>query len=185
MDLVVEGVHCGACIVAIEKGLKREAGVRGARVNLASKRVTVEWSEGALEPPAILERLETLGYPAHPLAAEAVDDEAKAEKRLLRSLGVAAFASMNVMLLSISLWAGAESDPNSATRDIPPLAVGPDCSALLGVRRPAVFRKRGARASRALGQHGRADLSRDRAFARHVASFKPSPTSAPPISRAL
>jgi len=118
MDLVVEGVHCGACIVAIEKGLKREAGVRGARVNLASKRVTVEWSEGALEPPAILERLETLGYPAHPLAAEAVDDEGKAEKRLLRSLGVAAFASMNVMLLSISLWAGAESDPNSATRDL-------------------------------------------------------------------
>ena len=118
MDLVVEGVHCGACIVAIEKGLKREAGVRGARVNLASKRVTVEWSEGALEPPEILERLETLGYPAHPLAAEAVDDEAKAEKRLLRSLGVAAFASMNVMLLSVSLWAGAESDPNPATRDL-------------------------------------------------------------------
>ena len=75
MDLVVDGVHCGACIVTIEKGLKREAGVRGARVNLASKRVTVEWNDGALEPPAILERLETLGYPAHPLAAEAVDND--------------------------------------------------------------------------------------------------------------
>ena len=57
MDLVVDGVYCGACIVTIEKGLRREAGVRGARVNLASKRVTVEWSEGALDPPVILERL--------------------------------------------------------------------------------------------------------------------------------
>ncbi len=148
MDLVVEGVHCGACIVAIEKGLKREAGVRGARVNLASKRVTVEWSEGALEPPAILERLETLGYPAHPLAAEAVDDEAKAEKRLLRSLGVAAFASMNVMLLSISLWAGAESDPNPATRDLLhwlSALIALPCSAYAGLP----FFESGARAPRA------------------------------------
>ena len=185
MDLVVEGVHCGACIVAIEKGLKREAGVRGARVNLASKRVTVEWSEGALEPPAILERLETLGYPAHPLAAEAVDDEAKAEKRLLRSLGVAAFASMNVMLLSISLWAGADSDPNPATRDLfhwLSALIALPCSAYAGL---PFFESAGARASRPLGQHGRADLSRDRAFARPCRSFRPSPTSAPPISRAL
>jgi P-type Cu2+ transporter len=118
MDLVVDGVHCGACIATIEKGLKREAGVRGARVNLASKRVTVEWNDGALEPPAILERLETLGYPAHPLAAQGVDNDDRAEKELLRSLGVAAFASMNVMLLSISLWAGAENDPNPTLRDL-------------------------------------------------------------------
>jgi P-type Cu2+ transporter len=119
MDLVVEGVHCGACIVAIEAGLRKQAGVRGARVNLASKRVTVEWNEGALEPPAILERLEALGYPAHPFAAATVDSvESATEKQLLRCLGVAAFAAMNVMLLSVSLWAGADSDPNSATRDL-------------------------------------------------------------------
>jgi P-type Cu2+ transporter len=119
MDLVVEGVHCGACIVAIESGLRKQAGVRGARVNLASKRVTVEWNEGALEPPAILERLEALGYPAHPFAAETADSvEKAAEQQLLRCLGVAASATMNVMLLSVSLWAGADSDPNSATRDL-------------------------------------------------------------------
>ncbi len=117
MDLVVNGVYCGACIVAIEKGLGREAGVRGARVNLANRRVTVEWNEGALEPPVILERLEALGYPAFPFTAEAADSvELMEEKRLLRSLGVAAFGAMNVMLLSVSLWAGAENDP--ATRDL-------------------------------------------------------------------
>ena len=93
--------------------------MRGARVNLASKRVTVEWDDGALDPPVILERLEALGYPAYPFASEAVDDvEATTEKRLLRCLGVAAFGAMNVMLLSVSLWAGADSDPNSATRDL-------------------------------------------------------------------
>src|SRR5271165_5400800 len=119
MDLVVNGVYCGTCIVAIEKGLGKEAGVRGARVNLANKRVTVEWNDGALEPPLILERLEALGYPAFPFTAEAADSaELIEEKRLLRCLGVAAFGAMNVMLLSVALWAGAEYDPNSATRDL-------------------------------------------------------------------
>jgi copper chaperone CopZ len=61
MDLVVEGVHCGACIATIEKGLGRESGVRGARVNLASKRVTVEWRDGELKPETILDRLSSLG----------------------------------------------------------------------------------------------------------------------------
>jgi Cu2+-exporting ATPase len=118
MDLVVEGVHCGACITTIEKGLARESGVRGARVNLASKRVTVEWDEGALEPAAILDRLGGLGYPAYPFASATVDSvEAVEEKRLLRCLGVAAFGAMNVMLISIALWSGAADAEGWATRD--------------------------------------------------------------------
>ena len=118
MDLVVEGVHCGACISTIEMGLGRASGVRGARVNLASKRVTVEWADGALEPSAILERLSGLGYPAYPFATATLDGvEAREERRLLRCLGVAAFGAMNVMLISIALWGGAADSQNFATRD--------------------------------------------------------------------
>ena len=118
MDLVVEGVHCGGCIVTIEKGLSGEQGVRGARVNLASKRVTVEWDEGKLAPGQILDKLDRLGYPAYPFSAPALDNmEMAEERRLLRCLGVAAFAAMNVMLLSVSLWAAADEDPSGSTRD--------------------------------------------------------------------
>ncbi len=118
MDLVVEGVHCGACISTIEKGLSREAGVRGARVNLASKRVTVEWDDGAMEPAAILDRLSGLGYPAYPFSsATAGSVEAVEERRLLRCLGVAAFGAMNIMLISIALWSGAADERGWATRD--------------------------------------------------------------------
>ena len=151
MDLVVEGVHCGACIATIEKGLRKQAGVRGARVNLASKRVTVEWNEGALEPPTILERLEALGYPAHPFATRTADGVEKARREaLLRCLGVAAFGAMNVMLLSVSLWAGADSDPNSATRDLfhwLSALVALPCAAYAA---HAVLRKRGEGAARPL-----------------------------------
>ncbi len=118
MDLVVEGVHCGACISTIEKGLACERGVRGARVNLASKRVTVEWNEGALAPTAILNRLTQLGYPAYPFAAGRLDSVEAAEERwLLRCLGVAAFGAMNVMLISVALWSGASETQGIGTRD--------------------------------------------------------------------
>ena len=118
MDLVVEGVHCGACISTIEKGLSGERGIRGARVNLASKRVTVEWDEQALAPGAIIDRLEGLGYPAYPFATEKLDNvEAAEEQRLLRCLGVAAFGAMNVMLISVALWGGAAWTQGYATRD--------------------------------------------------------------------
>ena len=81
MDLVVDGVWCGACIVTIEKGLAHEPGVRGARVNLASKRVTVEWDEGALTPAQILDKLDSLGYPAYPFSSPVADSLEAAEER--------------------------------------------------------------------------------------------------------
>ena len=116
MDLVVEGVHCGGCMTTSEKGLKSQRGVRSARVNLASKRVTVEWDDGAMKPGFIVQRLDELGFPAWPFAPEAAGGvETNEERRLLRALGVAAFAMMNIMLLSVSVWSG---DLSPATRDM-------------------------------------------------------------------
>jgi Cu2+-exporting ATPase len=119
LDLAVDGIRCAGCMGTIEKGLAREQGVISARVNLASKRVTVEWREGEASPEAVIDRLRALGFKAHPFAPEAVEsDEAREEKRLLRCLGVAAFAAMNIMLLSVSVWSGnASNDITPETRD--------------------------------------------------------------------
>jgi Cu2+-exporting ATPase len=98
MDLVVDGVHCGACVATIEKGFRTEKGVRGARVNLASKRVTVEWDDGAASPQTILDRLQALGYPAYPFATATLDTvEAAAERRLLGCL-IVAFAGTALLM---------------------------------------------------------------------------------------
>lgn len=107
IDLAVPGVHCAQCIKAVETGLARLAGVEAARVNLSTKRVAVKW-RGADAPP-LLETLASLGYPAHLFAAEA--DAADPElARLIRALAVAGFASMNIMLLSVSVWSGADAE---------------------------------------------------------------------------
>ncbi len=119
MELAVDGIRCAGCMHAIEDGLAREAGLLSARVNLALKRVTVEWREGALRPEAVVDRLAALGFKAYPfLPADQEGREAREEARLLRCLGVAGFAAMNVMLLSVSVWAGNASDIEPSTRDL-------------------------------------------------------------------
>ncbi|MCA0406560.1 MAG: cation transporter, partial [Proteobacteria bacterium] len=118
MDLAVEGIHCAACMRAIEKGLSSEPGIKGARVNLANRRVSVEWEPSLASPERILDKMQAIGFPAYPFSINAAEDqERREEKRLLICLGVAGFAMMNIMLLSVSVWAGNISDITPETRD--------------------------------------------------------------------
>src|SRR5206468_3497458 len=116
IDLAVEGVNCAGCMSKIERGLSSIPDVTLARVNLTDRRVALEWKEGALDPSRFIDRLAELGYRAYPfetVRAEAV--EAENSRFLLRCLGVAAFATMNVMMLSVPVWSG--SDMIAAQRD--------------------------------------------------------------------
>ena len=110
-DLSVPGLHCANCIRSIEGGLQRLPGVEQARVNLSARRVSVKWRDG--EPPPLIESLAELGYPAHLFGAE--DETADPElSRLIRALAVAGFCAMNIMLLSVSVWSGADAETRQA-----------------------------------------------------------------------
>ena len=107
--------HCAACISAVERRLMQYPGVRDARVNLSLKRVSIE-TEPDVRPQDLIEALEGIGYEAHELDAEALAATAaeRESRDLLMRLAVAGFAMMNVMLLSVAVWAGAAD----ATRDL-------------------------------------------------------------------
>ena len=110
-DLAVPNMHCGACIRAVEGGLARLPGVEQARVNLSTRRVAVKWRAGTVPP--LIETLATLGCPAHLFDTEA--DKGDPElSRLIRALAVAGFAAMNIMLLSVSVWSGADAETRQA-----------------------------------------------------------------------
>lgn len=119
MDLAVEGITCAACMSTIERGLKGLDGVDQARVNLTSRRLAVDWDPAKVEPGVIVRRLERLGYRAHPFDPGRRSAEENAEAReLLRCMGVAGFGTMNIMLLSVSVWAGNVTDIDDLTRDL-------------------------------------------------------------------
>ena len=119
-EFAVEGVRCAACMSAIERGLEGFAGLSRARLNFSDRRLAVSWSPGAqADVAALLGRVEALGFKAQPLVPGAVSAvETEETKRLIRSLAVAGFASMNVMLLAISVWAGNAGDMIPENRDL-------------------------------------------------------------------
>jgi P-type Cu2+ transporter len=110
-DLAVPDMHCGACLQKIEAALDQLDGVEEARANLSARRVSVLWRGET--PPAMIPALDAIGYPAH-LFDAGDDGRDPTLSNLLRALAVAGFAASNIMLLSVSVWSGAEA----ATRDL-------------------------------------------------------------------
>lgn len=108
-------IRCAGCISTVERLLNAMPDVAEARVNLTRKRAQI-WPEKGVEldAPAIAARLTAEGYEAHELDSASLGTEADASGGLLLRLGVAGFAMMNVMLLSVAVWSGAEA----ATRDL-------------------------------------------------------------------
>lgn len=116
----VEGIRCAGCMATIERGLARVPGVARARLNFSDRRLSVTWAQGA-EPDiaAILTELDALGFTGRPFDPGRASQEDQAEtRRLIRALAVAGFASMNVMLLAVSVWAGNVSDMTPENRDL-------------------------------------------------------------------
>ncbi|MFZ5709866.1 MAG: heavy metal translocating P-type ATPase [Pseudomonadota bacterium] len=107
--------HCAVCIGDVERTLSALPGVRSARVNLTQRRVVVSAAPD-LPVDRLTGALEAAGYPAHELDGtllSTTETEARSRDLLMR-LGVAGFSTMNIMLLSVAVWSGAEG----ATRDL-------------------------------------------------------------------
>jgi P-type Cu2+ transporter len=119
MTLAVEGVNCAGCIRKIENGLNKLPGVIDARLNFTQRRLAVDWRNDQTDAAKIIAAIETIGYHAHPFAPERAGADESAQARwLMKCLAVAGFAAMNVMLLSVSIWAGNVSDMTQETRDV-------------------------------------------------------------------
>lgn len=112
--LVVEGMHCGGCIKAVERALAEAPGVLAARANLSTRRVAIACAEPPPSDDELVERLSRAGFKATRLAAAQPDIEAVSDTKLLRRLGVAGFAGANIMLLSVAVWSGASGDMPSS-----------------------------------------------------------------------
>ena len=113
--LSLPGIHCAACIAGVERALLADPRISAARVNLTLKRATVSAAPGTTTDD-LVSLLGSAGFEAHALDREALrgSDSNRAGRDLLMRLAVAGFAMMNIMLLSVAVWSGAEG----ATRDL-------------------------------------------------------------------
>jgi Cu2+-exporting ATPase len=110
VSLILEGITCAACIWLNEQTIAALPGVLQVRVNYATQRALVRWNDEHIKLSEILQAIRRIGYRALPYNAQQQQESHRAERRRQqRRLAVAGLFGMQVMMLAISLYAGAWS----------------------------------------------------------------------------
>ena len=109
-SLILEGITCAACVWLNEQYIAGLPGVEDVRVNYATQRALVRWDETRIKLSEILQAIQKIGYRALPFNPDQQQEMHRRQRRQQqRRLAVAGLFGMQVMMLSISLYAGAWS----------------------------------------------------------------------------
>jgi Cu2+-exporting ATPase len=107
-ELIVDGIHCGACVLQIERALGALGGVERIHINVATRHAQITWKLARLPFSRILNAIASLGFEPRALGADGDREQATREQRTaLKRLAVAGFGMMQVMTLAFGLYAGA------------------------------------------------------------------------------
>ncbi|MBD3810109.1 MAG: cadmium-translocating P-type ATPase [Sulfuricurvum sp.] len=107
VSLVIEGIHCAACVWLNEKALHKMEGVIEASINFTTNKARITWNPNILKLSAIIDMIRAIGYNAFPYDASLQEVRANKERKdyYLR-MAVATFATMNMMWVAIAQYAG-------------------------------------------------------------------------------
>lgn len=107
IDLIIEGIHCAACIWLNEKVLYNTDGIISANINFTNNKAKIIWNEEKIKLSDIILKIRSIGYNAYAYDATVADEQAVKSKRdyFIRMM-VAIFASMNIMMLSVAKYTG-------------------------------------------------------------------------------
>lgn len=107
ISLVIEGIHCSACVWLNEKALHKLEGVIEVNINYATSKAKVVWADHIIKLSAIINMIRSIGYNAYPYDPSIQEEKAnKQRKDFYQRIVVALFGSMNIMWIAIAQYAG-------------------------------------------------------------------------------
>ena len=107
INLIIEGIHCSACVWLNEKVLHKTDGIISAEINYTNHKAKVVWDPTVIKLSQIIQKVQSIGYNAYPYDAKAQEERAnKARKDYYSRLLVGVFATMNIMWLAIAQYTG-------------------------------------------------------------------------------
>ncbi len=119
VSLMVQGLHCAACVWLIESILKKQESVVAARINLSKKTLFLRWNGDAKTGNDLVHLIHEIGYKLLPFDTEILNSaDKKYSDSILRALAVAGFGVGNVMLMSYSLWFADVSEMGKESRNL-------------------------------------------------------------------
>jgi len=99
----VSDMHCSACATKIRRALTSLEDIQATHINPVRRQVLVEHG-AATDPLEILTTIESAGFTP---TLSGLDDHDARQRALLKRLGIAGLAMMQVMMAAIALYAGA------------------------------------------------------------------------------
>jgi len=107
VSLIIEGIHCSACVWLNEKALQKMEGVVEADINFTNNKAHVLWADDVVKLSQIIDMIRAIGYDAYPYDASLQEAHANKERKdyYLR-MAVAIFATMNIMWIAVAQYAG-------------------------------------------------------------------------------
>jgi len=107
IDLIIEGIHCSACIWLNEKVLNDTDGIVEININFTNNKAKVVWDEDIIKLSQIIDKIRSIGYNAYPY--DRSENEIKAtenKKDFFLRMSIAIFASMNIMMIDVAKYTG-------------------------------------------------------------------------------
>ena len=119
INLIIEGIHCSACVWLNEKVLHKTPGVIEATINYTNNKAKVVWDPDEIRLSKIIETIRSIGYNAYPYDPALQEERAnKTKKEYYSRILVAVFGSMNIMWIAIAQYAGYFSGIEQRFKDI-------------------------------------------------------------------
>lgn len=107
VSLVIEGIHCAACVWLNEKALHKMDGVIEAHINYTNNKARITWNPEIVKLSSIIDMIRAIGYNAFPYDASLQEIRANKErKEYYLRMAVATFATMNMMWIAVAQYAG-------------------------------------------------------------------------------
>ena len=107
IDLILEGIHCAACVWLNEKVLYDTKGVVEANINFTTNKARVVFNSDILKLSDIIKKIRSIGYNAYAYDSSIADKEAsKAKQDYFVRIMVAVVCTMNIMMLSVAKYTG-------------------------------------------------------------------------------
>ncbi len=119
ISLIIEGIHCSACVWLNEKVLHKTDGIMEASINYSNNKAKIIWDPTVLKLSQIIETIRSIGYNAYPYDPKLQEERAiKTRKTYYTRILVAVFGSMNIMWLAVAHYAGYFSGIQQSFKDI-------------------------------------------------------------------
>ena len=119
INLIIEGIHCSACVWLNEKVLHKTDGIIEATINYSTNKAKVVWDPEEVKLSQIIETVRSIGYNAYPYDASLQEERAnKTKKEYYSRILVGVFGTMNIMWIAIAQYAGYFTGMEQRFKDI-------------------------------------------------------------------